>query len=63
MSEKEKTILLPEGKLDIKSPIFTPRPGWGGKLNGWFLRKTGLRSIQILALIAWLTVLVLWLTQ
>ena len=23
-------------QLDIKSPIFTPRPGWGGKLNNWF---------------------------
>lgn len=23
-------------QLDIKSPIFTPRPGWGGKLKKWF---------------------------
>jgi len=22
--------------FDIKSPIFTPRPGWGGKLKKWF---------------------------
>lgn len=22
-------------KIDIKSPIFTPRPGWGGKLKNW----------------------------
>ena len=27
-------------KIDIKSPIFTPRPGWGGKLKNW-LRKNG----------------------
>lgn len=20
-------------KIDIKSPVFTPRPGWGGKLK------------------------------
>jgi len=24
--------------LDIKSPIFTPRPGWGGKLKKWLTR-------------------------
>ena len=22
-------------KIEIKSPIFTPRPGWGGKLKNW----------------------------
>jgi len=29
--------LLPEinGRLDIKSPIFKPRPGWGGQLKNW----------------------------
>jgi hypothetical protein len=22
--------------IEFKSPIFTPRPGWGGKLKNWF---------------------------
>ena len=30
----------PDFKIDIKSPIFTPRPGWGGKLKNW-LKKNG----------------------
>lgn len=23
-------------KIDIKSPIFKPKPGWGGQLKSWF---------------------------
>lgn len=27
--------------LDIKSPIFTPNPGWGGKLKIWIRKNWG----------------------
>ena len=30
---------LKQEPLDIKSPIFTPRPGWGGKLKKWLSRQ------------------------
>jgi len=28
----------PKQLLDIKSPVFTPKPGWGGKLKKWLSR-------------------------
>ena len=33
----DKQPTIPE--LDIKSPIFTPRPGWGGKMKKWFKKN------------------------
>ncbi|MDP3697689.1 MAG: hypothetical protein Q8R55_06815 [Candidatus Taylorbacteria bacterium] len=39
-------------ELDIKSPIFTPRPGWGGKLKKWL---SGHFSSYILPFLAFST--------
>lgn len=36
-------------QLDIKSPIFTPRPGWGGKLKKWLSRHFPSRILPALA--------------
>ena len=47
-----KQIQLPidkNGTLDIKSPIFTPRPGWGGKLKKWLSHHFESRILPSLA--------------
>ena len=36
-------------QLDIKSPIFTPRPGWGGKLKKWLLRHFPSKILPFIA--------------
>ncbi|GEM_PF-3465199 len=46
---------MSEDKLDIKSPIFTPKPGWGGKLKNWLasnLSSKILPAVSILILSA-----------
>ena len=37
--DSNKQIISQDNKqeFDIKSPIFKPKPGWGGKLNKWIL--------------------------
>lgn len=42
-------------KIDIKSPIFTPRPGWGGKLKNW-LKTNGQPKVLPVASIAILAI-------
>ncbi|OGN08538.1 MAG: hypothetical protein A3C61_01965 [Candidatus Yanofskybacteria bacterium RIFCSPHIGHO2_02_FULL_39_10] len=47
-----KQVQLPinkDGVLDIKSPIFTPRPGWGGKLKKWLSNYFESRILPALA--------------
>ena len=36
-------------KLDIKSPVFQPRPGWGGKLKKWLSRHFESKILPIIA--------------
>jgi len=38
-----------QGKLDIKSPIFTPRPGWGGKLKQWLSKNFESRVLPLIS--------------
>ncbi len=37
-------------EIDIKSPIFTPQPGWGGKLKKWLLRHLWSKILPIIAI-------------
>lgn len=36
-------------QLDLKSPIFKPRPGWGGKLNNWLKINFENKVLPVLA--------------
>jgi len=38
-------------KNDIKSPDFTPRPGWGGKLKKWLNKNHELNILKLVATI------------
>ena len=37
--------------LDLKSPIFKPRPGWGGKFNNWFKSNFESKLLPILSIV------------
>lgn len=36
---------------ELPSPIFQPRPGWGGKLKRWFHNHGGMHMLQMLILV------------
>jgi len=38
--------------LDLKGPIFKPRPGWGGKLNNWLKNNFESKILPALAIAA-----------
>lgn len=45
----------PQGPIDLKSPVFKGRPGWGGRLAFW-LRQSPLEAamtLLALTLITW----------
>jgi len=46
---EQKFLSNIDNGLDIKSPIFTPRPGWGGKLKKWLSRHFSSRIFPFLA--------------
>lgn len=39
-------------QIDIKSPIFTPRPGWSGKLKKWLSRHFESEILPFVALLS-----------
>jgi len=49
-NKKQPLLLLNNPGLDIKSPIFIPRPGWGGKLKKWLFRHFEAKILPAIAL-------------
>lgn len=43
MPEQEKII--------IKSPVFAPKPGWGGKLNNWFSKNFNSKILPVVSVL------------
>jgi len=45
--------LIPKEKnrfdFDIKSPIFTPEPGWGGQLKNWLSNRFSSRILPVIS--------------
>ncbi len=42
-------LLTSNGTMDIKSPIFQAKPGWGGKLKKWLSRHFPTKILPVLA--------------
>ncbi len=38
------------GPLDLRSPIFKPKPGWGGKINNWFKNNFASKILPVLSI-------------
>jgi len=38
----------PEPRLQTLSPEFVPRPGWGGQLRDWFVRRPAANTLRVL---------------
>lgn len=47
MNNKQSQFNMP---LDLKSPIFKPRPGWGGKINKWLKKNFASKVLPILSI-------------
>jgi hypothetical protein len=59
----DKPHKIKDGQMDLKSPVFTPRPGWGGQLRSWLKKTFGLNPIQFWTIVLWLAVLIVWLKK
>ena len=62
MEQPQQPLLLDKGNVtvDLKSPIFKGRPGWGGQLAAW-LAKIGIIKTIGLVIAATLTLWGVWL--
>ena len=49
--------------LDLQSPVFKPRPGWGGKLNDWLKHNFETKILPILSIGVIVLVAYLYLTK
>ena len=51
--DTNKPIIFQEKKqeFDIKSPVFKPKPGWGGKFNGWILANFADKILPFIAFV------------
>ncbi len=65
MADLSQPPLLPSqnGTLEMKSPIFAARPGWGGRLSAWLKKIFQVRSAIYFLLAIGLVVGINWLAR